>query len=237
MLYGICHNIREYRSLNPDGPFIDAMGNTALDNTNTGAKLFGNYKFNCLDTAYLASGHSSCLTTNDGKMFQIYHTRFNNGHDGYETRVHQMARTQNGWSVVLPFEYSGETLNKNGYSVSEICGEYEFVNHGNISNSCSDWTNVEHIISPTQTISLNADGTISGLKTYESVKENTMVSWKDTTGSWTIKDNSYFITFVIDDVTYEGVFCKQKDESAEKTEKLVFSAIGENNKSIWGVKK
>ena len=231
------YNIREYRSINPDGPFTDAMGNYATDHTNTGAKLFGNYKFDCLDTAYLSSGHSSCLTTDDGKMFQVYHTRFNVGHDGYETRVHQMARTENGWSVVLPFEYSGEVIDKNGCSSDEISGEYEFINHGNISNTCTDWADVESIIAPTQHITLNDDGTISGLKAYESIKENTAASCRDVTGSWSVKDNSYYITFIIDGVKYEGVICRQKDEGKEKTERIVFSAMGENNQSVWGVKK
>lgn len=231
------YNIREYRSKNVDGPYLDAMGNNALDDINTGAKLFGNYKFDCLDTAYLAGGHSSSIVTEDGKMFQVYHTRFNYGHEGHQVRVHQMARTENGWAVVLPFEYSGETINENGYSVNEICGEYEFINHGTISNGCTDWANVNNIIAPTQSITLNADGTISGLKVYESIKENTMVSSRDVNGTWTVKNGTCYATFIIDGVTYEGVFCKQKDESAEKTEKLVVSAMGNNNECIWGVKK
>lgn len=231
------YNVREYRSKTVDGPYLDAAGNSALDDVNTGLKLMGNYKFDCLDTAYLAAGHSSCIETDDGKLFHVYHTRFNNGQENYETRVHQMARTENGWAVVLPFEYSGETINESGYSVEEICGEYEFVNHGSISNGCSDWANVNNIIVPTQSITLNADGTISGLKVYQSVKDNTNVSSHDVNGTWQVEEGSAYITLVIDGVTYEGVLCMQKDESAEKTEKLVFSAMGENNECIWGVKK
>ncbi len=231
------YNIREFRSENPDGPFIDAMGNKATDQMNTGAKLFGSYKFDCLDTAYLASGHSSCLTTDDGKMFQVYHTRFNVGHDGYETRIHQMARTENGWAVVLPFEFSGEEIENKEYSTQEICGEYEFINHGAISNSCSNWADVNNIISPTQSVTFNADGTISGLKVYESIKENTAVSSRDVLGTWEIKDNTNYVNIIIDGVEYNGVFCMQNDESADKAEKLVFSGIGTNNQCIWGVKK
>lgn len=231
------YNVREYRSKTVDGPYLDAAGNSALDDVNTGLKLMGNYKFDCLDTAYLAAGHSSCIETDDGKLFHVYHTRFNNGQENYETRVHQMARTENGWAVVLPFEYSGEIINESGYSVEEICGEYEFVNHGSISNGCSDWANVNNIIAPTQSITLNADGTISGLKVYQSVKDNTNVSSHDVNGTWQVEEGSAYITLVIDGVTYEGVLCMQKDESAEKTEKLVFSAMGENNECIWGVKK
>ncbi len=231
------YNIREYRSKNVDGPYIDATGNNALDYVNSGVKLFGNYKFDCLDTAYLAGGHSSGLVTEDGKIFHVYHTRFNSGHEGHQVRVHQMARTENGWTVVLPFEYAGEVIGNISYSTEEICGDYEFINHGTISNGCTNWEDVNNIIAPTQSITLNPDGTITNLKRYESIKENTAVSSKDVSGNWKIKDGTYYAVFIIDGVTYEGVFCNQKDESKEKTEKLVFSAMGNNNECIWGVKK
>ena len=231
------YNIREYRSKNVDGPYVDAAGNDAMDYVNSGAKLFGNYKFDCLDTAYLAGGHSSSIVTADGKMFQVYHTRFNYGHEGHQVRVHQMARTKNGWAVVLPFEYTGETIDYNGFSKADLVGEYEFINHGTISNGCADWADVNGIIAPTQNISLNADGTITGLKVYESTKQNTAVSSKDVNGTWAVKDGTAYITFVIDGVTYEGVFCKQPDESRERAEKIVFSAMGNNNECLWGVKR
>lgn len=229
------YNIREYRSKTVDGAYLDAAGNSALGDLNTGAKLFGSYRFENMETAYLAAGHSSCIEA-EGKLFQVYHTRFNNGTDNYETRIHQMARTENGWAVVLPFEYSGETINENGYSIAEICGEYEFVAHGNITNGASSWVYVDRLIAPIQSITFNADGTITGLKKYESVKDNTAVSSKDVSGTWSVTDGTAYATFVIDGVTYEGVFCIQKDET-DKTEKLVFSAMGNNNECIWGVKK
>ncbi len=231
------YNIREYRSKNVDGPYLDAAGNDALDCENTGVKLFGNYKFDCLDTAYLAGGHSSSLVTSDVKMFQVYHTRFNYGHEGHQVRVHQMARTENGWAVVLPFEYTGETIDEKGIDRTLLIGEYEFINHGTISNGCTDWANVNDIISPTQSITLNLDGTITGLKAYESIKENTAVSEKEVSGTWEVKDGTAYATFIIDGVTYEGVFCKQLDESSERQEKIVFSAMGNNNECIWGVKR
>lgn len=230
------YNIREYRSKTVDGVYMDAADNSALDDKNTGTKLFGSYRFDNMETAYLAAGHSSCIETED-KLFQVYHTRFNNGTDDYEIRIHQMLRTQNGWAVVLPFEYSGETINNSGYLTEEICGEYEFINHGTISNGCTAWGNVEGIIAPTQNIFLNYDGTITGLKTFESIKENTTVFSRDVSGTWQVKEGTAYITFIIDGITYEGVLCTQKDESVNKTEKLVFSAVGENNECIWGVKK
>lgn len=230
------YNIREYRSKSVDGPYLDAMGNDALDSVNSGVKLFGNYKLDCLDTAYLSGGHSSGIVTDDTKIFHVYHTRFNYGNEGHQVRVHQMARTKNGWATVLPFEYAGETIDYSGSDKNLLTGEYEFINHGSITNGGVTWEKVDNIIAPTQSITLNADGTVSGLCIYESVKQDTCSFSKEVTAVWSVADNTSYITFIIDGITYEGVFCTQKEENTGK-EKIVFSAIGENNECIWGVKK
>ena len=143
---------------------------------------------------------------------------------------------QNGWATVLPFEYAGEVIDYNGFDKTLLEGEYEFINHGTISNGCDDWSGVDGIIAPTQSIALNADGTMSGVRAYESTKQNTAVSAKDVDGSWSVEDGTAYITFEISSVKYEGVFCKQTEEITGK-EKIVFSAVGENNECIWGVKK
>lgn len=70
-----------------------------------------------------------------------------------------------------------------------------------------------------------------------STKQNTAVSSRDAEGTWKVKNGTAYISFVIDGISYEGVFCKQADESKEKTGKIVFSAVGENNECIWAVKK
>lgn len=213
------YNIREYRSKTVDGPYLDSMGNSALDDLNTGIKLFGNYRLDGLEKAYLSGGHSSCIITDDGKAFQVYHTRFNNGQENFETRVHQMARTKDGWLTVLPFEYKGETIDKNGIDKNQLCGEYEFVAHGTETKKTDSWAYVNNIISPIQTVVLNLDGTLSG----------------DVNGVWSIKENSPYITFTINGTTFNGVACQQRDEGKNE-EKIVFSAIG-SNETIWGVKK
>lgn len=231
------YNIRQYRSTNPDGPYYDSMGNSSLDNTNTGLKLFGNYKFDCNDTAYLSGGHSSCLKDSDGKFFQVYHTRFNVGHDGYETRVHQMAKTENGWLTLLPFEYTGETIDNRAYSYEEVCGEYEFIAHGNSSSYTDSWNKAQNIIGTTQNITLNPDGTISDLRVYTASKNDAALHSKKAVGTWELSENGPYITLTVNGTPYSGVICIQKDESKDKTERLVFSAVGNNNECLWGVKK
>lgn len=231
------YNIRQFRSKTPDGLYYDAVGNTALDWADSGIKLFGNYKFNVNDVAYLSGGHCSAMITSDGKILLAYHTRFNNGTDGYETRIRQLVRTQDGWLTALPFEYLGDTITNLSFTAETVCGEYEFIAHGNISNTCESWADVDNIIAPTQIITLNTDGTISNLKVYESVRNNTKVSYKDTQGKWKLVDGTPYIQITIDGVKYEGTLHIQKDETKDHRERIVFSLIGNNNETIWGVKQ
>ncbi|MBQ7862398.1 MAG: glycoside hydrolase family 43 protein [Clostridia bacterium] len=231
------YNVRQYRSKHVDGPYLDAKGNTALDLTNTGVKLFGNYKLDCLDKAYMSGGHSSTFKTKDGKLLKIYHTRFNNGSENYQTRIHQLAINKDDWAVMLPFEYKGEDLNKNSFTKDDICGEYEFINHGSITYSCEAWENAEKIIAPVQNITLNPNGTVTGLKLYESERGNTALSGREVSGKWSITDGTAYITLTVDKTDYKGVICLQKDESENETERLVFTALGSNNECVWAVKK
>lgn len=93
--------------------------------------------------------------------------------------------------------------------------------------------NLNNIIAPTQSVTLNFGGTITGIKTYESIKENTAVSSKDASGTREVKEGTAYITFVIDGVSYEGVLCVQKDESDEK-QRNRFSLLWEAIMNVFG---
>lgn len=212
------YNMRLFRSKNPDGPFVDAAGNNAnmyvsngKDHNDVGIKVMGTYKFSCLDKYYKAEGHNSAMIDDDGQMYLIYHTRFSDSDDYHEVRVHQQFQNEEGWPVTAPFENKGDKISKTGYAKDDIVGEYEFVNHGKSGVATAK----------TQSIKLNADGTISG----------------DVTGTWTAKDGTYYMNAVINKVTYSGVFFLQHDESSDCKKVMTFTAIGTNNQSVWGVKK
>ena len=216
------YNIRVFRSKNPDGPYVDLAGNLGTSNVNKGGKLFGNYQFSNMDMAYLSGGHSSALADSDGKLFQVYHTRFADGvGNGHQVRNHQMFVNEDGWTVVSPYEYNGETISKTGYTMAQMAGTYEFINHGNQSVSVSHIDYANDIIEKPVLISLNSDGTIGGA----------------VNGTWTVKNNTPYVTLNIAGVAYKGVFCIQYDETDERNLVMTFAAMGNDNKTIWGSKK
>lgn len=213
------YNMRLFRSKNPDGPFLDAAGhhavltkNSSTEHLNAGIKVMGNYKFSANNLGYRAQGHNSALIDEDGSRYLIYHTRFQANEYRHELRVHQQFINEAGWPVTAVFENMGDKISETGYATDEIVGMYEFINH-------TTATNADKVLEP-ESITLKADGTITGA----------------VTGTWKEKENSYLATFVLDGVTYSGVFFKQHDEQANRQQVMTFTAIGTNNMTIWGVK-
>lgn len=221
------YQIRVYRSKSPDGDYTDAAGNSALKMQNTGLLLFGNYQFAENQNAYLSGGHSSSFVDDDGKMYQIYHTRFNDGEGGYfENRVHLMAVNTDGWPVMLPLTYNGETIAKEGYTAEEICGAYEWILHTPEvlkTDTVYSWENVGEIIRTPVDIVLAKDGTVT--------KNG------KTCGNWSVTAGTPYIMLTVEGGVYRGVLCEQTRENDAQSKTLTFAACADNNTTVWGVKK
>ena len=224
------YNMRVFRSSNPDGPYVDENGNSAIytkaasdnvhNNTNgwTGMRLMANYQWSCNKEPFRAQGHNSALMDNDGKLYVIYHTKFDNYNPGFhEVRVHQLIMNEDGWITAAPYEYSGESLSPNGHSVKAISGEYEFIFH----SPNQDFTNEQYanVDKPCKAI-LNENGTVTG----------------DISGTWTMKNGTPYMSLTYGDITYKGAFLVQSDESDSMIKKMTFTATA-NNACIWGSKK
>lgn len=208
------YNMRVSRSKNPLGPYTDAAGQPAVLESNTnldsiGLKVMGNYKFSTLDTAYMAGGHNSVLRDDDGKWYLFYHTRFNNGTEYHEVKVHEMFFNDEGWPVVTPFEFGGDHISEGGYDEADIVGDYEYINHGTATNG-----NVINY----QKIKLNSDYTISG----------------DVSGKWEQSADSAATVITIGNQKYSGYFIAAENEKGKKV--MSFTAVGNNNQTIWGAK-
>ena len=208
------YNMRVFRSKSPTGPFVDPSGNSGIQTASSkldsaGLKVMGNYKFSSLNKAYMACGHNSVLRDDDGQWYLFYHARFDDGTEYHEVRVHQMYFNEDGWPVVTPFEYGGDTISAGGYDESDIAGEYEYIDHG---------ISTDGKIISSQKITLNADHTISGA----------------VSGKWEEDAGSAAATITLGSSTYKGYFIAAENESGKKV--MSFTAVGSNNHTIWGAK-
>lgn len=194
------YQMRVFRSDNPEGPYVDCNGTSAVFNRylmnysatavdNRGVLLFGGYKWDPMSGAEIAQGHNSAFTDKEGRSFVVYHSRFTNKGEGHEVRVHQLFLK----IMAAPFEFDGETITNNDIATkasiadTEIAGDYQFLRHEYGQN-----TEAKAYETPVN-IRLNADGTISGA-------EN---------GTWERTAGTDYIALTIDDVVYRGVLVRQ----------------------------
>lgn len=206
------YQVRVFRSKTVDGDYVDMNGEypqKSAQHENFGLKLTGNYKLPSLDKAYMATGHNSAFIDDDGKMYLVYHTRFNDGGEGHSPRVHQMLINEEGWPCELPYQTQGETVSKDGYDKSDVAGRYYVINQG---------TDISEKIANPKIFYLEKNGKVKGAKTE---------------GTWTYNKGSYYMDITIDGEKFTGVFCSMKDEAG--TDVMTFSAVG-SNESVWGVK-
>lgn len=206
------YQIRVFRSETVDGNYVDMNDMTPYGGGHAyyGLKMSGNYSLPSLHFSYMATGHNSAFQdANTGKLYVVYHTRFDNGSEGHSPRVHQFFLNAEGWPCMLPYQTQGETISETGYETSEIVGRYFVINQG---------TKIDAEIATPTIFYLQSDGSVVGEKV---------------SGSWTKTDGTYYMTITIDGETFSGVFCKMIDEG--KTEVMTFSAVGQNE-SVWGVK-
>ncbi len=206
------YQIRVFRSKTVDGEYVDMNGKypeKSAMHQDYGLKLSGNYKLPSLEMAYMATGHNSAFIDSDGKIYLVYHTRFNDGGENHSPRVHQMLMNAEGWPCDLPYQTKGETVSETGYSKDQVVGRYFIINQG---------TDISSDIANPKILYLNDDGTCEG---------------DGITGTWEMQDGTYYMNITIDQVNYSGVFCEMLDEGDNQV--MTFSAVGENE-SLWGTR-
>ncbi|MGM0881824.1 MAG: glycoside hydrolase family 43 protein [Bacillota bacterium] len=220
------YNIRVARSKNPDGPFLDSEGKDMIDAFGAygtlfddlsiapfGVKLMGNFQMDNADgeianigTGYASPGHNSTyIDPESGKMFLIFHTRFPSRGEGHEVRVHQMMMNSEGWPVVAPHRYAGESTQK--VTADQIIGEYKYVNHGK---------DITAEIKQASLIQLGKDGKITG---------SVSGTWKSTGDST--------LDLTIDGTVYHGALLRQWNEGT-LSYVMTFSALSKEGVAIWG---
>ena len=126
----------------------------------------------------LETYNSALYDAQTGKYYIFFHTRFAGAGETFSVRVHEFYMNRDGWPVVSPMRYSGDSPVP--LTEDRLAGVYKIVCHGR------DVNRVEHA---SVCISLNPDGTVAG-------------EWS---GTWAYGDD-FSATLTIDGVSYTGVF-------------------------------
>lgn len=229
------YNIRVSRSVNPDGPYLDAKGND-MANVKSSAtlplfddasiapyaqKLMGNYQFALAPgetgtpVGYVSPGGASTYyQAATGQYFLVFHTRFPNMGEYFEDRVHEMFINSDGWPVVAPFRYAPLSLSatslSSSVSATDAQGTYKMINHGK---------DISATIKTSQNITLNADGTVSGAAT----------------GTWQYQGGNNINVTLASVGSFNGVLSRQWNTNANSFV-VTFTAQSVDGVSIWGAR-
>lgn len=205
------YTIRVARSKNITGPYADYNGasvnhfNDNPENANKiyGYKLMGSYQFEG-ETTYYAPGHNSVLNDN-GTWYLVHHTRVTTG--GYATlHVRKLLWTEDGWPIVSPERYAGET--EQDIEPSLINGEWNMIDIG---------TNTKDMMF-SKKLTLNSD--------------NTAVCGEDE-GQWSISKNKLIINIGSRTVTSYVLAAYDRDTQSEN---IVFTGTDDTGIAVWGKK-
>lgn len=220
------YNIRVGRSRTPDGPYVDSSGRdlatvagapgTLFDDASIaphGVKLMGGYQFlhvagepRTTSRGYLSPGHNSAYRDPDtGKYFNVFHTRFVGRGEQHEVRVHQMFFNANGWPVVAPQRYAGETIVSANAAL--VPGDYKWIDHGKDISGTAKTSAI---------VTLQANGSITGA----------------VSGTWQLSGD-HFISLAMSGVIYRGVFVRLWDDD-QRMWVQAFTALSDNGTPWWG---
>lgn len=225
------YQMRVFRSQNPDGPYTDVKGASAIFNSyklnfgpnsdNRGENIFGAYgSWGYMSDGERSQGHNSIVAAEDGRTYLVYHTRFQNGGEGHQVRVHQCFLNKDGWLCAAPFEYTGEETTdadiaqKNIFSHDYVVGDYKLLIHRYGLNHESK------ALSTPVDISLNADGTVSG--TY--------------TGLWNLEEGTCYMTLNANYTVYKGVLVMQTMEPGSQRA-VAFTGVSNTGVTAWAYKE
>ncbi|QYR21525.1 Ig-like domain-containing protein [Paenibacillus sp. sptzw28] len=221
------YNMRIARADNPAGPYYDAEGNNMINATASpgaqafddkaiepyGVKQMGNFLFSNLDAAqnyptygYVSAGHNSTYyDKSSGKWFNIFHSRFPFRGEAHEIRVHQLFMNENGWPVLAPHRYAGETIAP--VTEQDVVGGYHYINHGK---------SITKDITRSVFVELNPDHTIGG----------------SVSGTWELR-GEHFARLNVNGEVYDGVFARLWDPTTSDVV-ITFSAISSKGVAVMG---
>jgi arabinan endo-1,5-alpha-L-arabinosidase len=211
------YNVRTARSKNITGPYLDYNDSDMVDTTdesfNTGNKIVGSYSFDN-DNGWQGTGHNGLLEA-DGEYFLIHNARA--VEDLYWSHLHvrKIVWTEDGWPVVSPERFAGETEQK----ISE-------------ANIIGNW---EQILLPRYEDSLQASKQIQLLKNGR-IKDDEKSSWK-LTGENLLKLSIYNPDAAPDGYSTYNLKVIPAWDWENWNGTLVFTGMDQDGTVLWGKKQ
>lgn len=127
----VAYNTRVVRSVNPEGPYVDMLGNSATSGQDMYPEVTAPYKF-AGSEGWVGISHCGIFDDGNGNWFYASQGRFpvNVGGNQYSNaimmgHIRSIRWTEDGWPVVMPERYGA--VPKVAITQSELVGEWELI--------------------------------------------------------------------------------------------------------------
>ena len=237
------YSMRIFRSENPDGPYVDTKGTSAVFEEfkpnfiadyapdvaqidTRGMRLMTYYQWEHMPKGEVAQGHNSAVVDGD-RAYVIYHTKFNDGSAAHELRVHELFQNKNGWILASPYAFANDDKLNYNEEPKDVAGVYEII--------VGDYSLGYH--KESGALNENYKGPLSEILTYTLVSDGKITKDGQDAGTWTIENGQAYATLTIDGHNYSGVFAEvTKDAAGIKT--MCFTGVDEQTGiTLWGAKE
>lgn len=127
----VAYNTRVVRSENPEGPYVDMLGNSATSGQDMYPEVTAPYKF-AGSEGWVGISHCGIFDDGNGNWFYASQGRFpvNVGGNQYSNaimmgHIRSIRWTEDGWPVVMPERYGA--VPKVAITQSELVGDWELI--------------------------------------------------------------------------------------------------------------
>ena len=192
----VAYNTRVVRSVNPEGPYVDMLGNSATSGQDMYPEVTAPYKF-AGSEGWVGISHCGIFDDGNGNWFYASQGRFpvNVGGNQYSNaimmgHIRSIRWTEDGWPVVMPERYGA--VPKVAITQSELVGEWELIQFKPTPENSTLNDNAEQYGSVV--ITLQEEGTVVS----NAWGEGTMWSFDADNNVLSIGDNKIYIQREVD---------------------------------------
>jgi arabinan endo-1,5-alpha-L-arabinosidase len=210
------YNVRVFRSVNPDGPFLDYNGTNVDNQADNGPMIIAPYKFDN-HAGWQGVSHCTVFNNGSGQYFIAHQGRPVVDKYFMDLHVRKLFWTEDGWPVASPERYAWE--DNSPVAQDSVIGNWErIVFNYHVVPGYAD-QQVSPDLQSSIPLSIDAAGTLNG----------------DAGSTWTY--NAPWLLMNWNNGTTEKVFVQKGRDWENKKNTIIFTGLNNAGTATWGKMK
>lgn len=210
------YNVRVFRSVNPDGPFLDYNGMDVDNQADNGPMIIAPYKFEN-HGGWQGVSHCTVFDDGTGQYFIAHQGRPSVDKYFMDLHVRKLFWTVDGWPVASPERYAWE--DNSTVPKDSLIGNWERIvlNYHVLPGYGNEQTSPD--LQYSTPLSIDGAGTLNG----------------DTASTWTY--NAPWLQINWNNGAVEKVFVQKGHDWENKKSTIIFTGLNNAGVAVWGKRK